>query len=117
VRASVRSAMDQAYSGDVVQTGPAVRSASLLEQRGFELPVLFVVPGAYERLEVSARATALRPTRELFSERSTGNSGRKRHDFGLSSRGKKTKEDRRFESPLLHRRVSANRRSRSLFLW
>jgi len=31
-----------------------VRSASLLERRGFELPVLFVVPGADERLEVSA---------------------------------------------------------------
>jgi len=40
-----------------------VRSASLVEQRGFELPVLFVVPGAYERLEVSAMAAALRPTR------------------------------------------------------
>jgi hypothetical protein len=31
-----------------------VRSASLVEQRAFELPVLFVVSGAYERLEVSS---------------------------------------------------------------
>jgi hypothetical protein len=38
----------------------------------FELPVLFVVPGAYERLEVSAGSTALKSIRELFSERSAG---------------------------------------------
>src|SRR4029077_18154097 len=34
------------------RTGPAVRSASLLEQREFEPPVLFVVPDAYERLSL-----------------------------------------------------------------
>jgi hypothetical protein len=37
-----------------IENGPAVRSASLLEQRGFELPVLFVVPGLCETLEISA---------------------------------------------------------------
>ena len=60
-----------------VDSGPVVRSDSLVEQRGFEPPVLFVVPGTYERLEVSARATALKPTRKLFSERSARKFGPK----------------------------------------
>ena len=42
MRASVR-AMNQAYARDVVQTGPAVRTDSLVERRGFELPVLFAL--------------------------------------------------------------------------
>ena len=45
---------------------PTVRTDSLVEQRGFELPVLFVVPGAYERLEVSAGFTALKPIRRII---------------------------------------------------
>jgi hypothetical protein len=64
--------LEQIFSRDTTRTGPAVRSASLLEQRGFEPPVLFVVPGAYERLEVFSGVTALKPIRELFSERSGG---------------------------------------------
>ena len=49
----------------------AVRTDSLLERRGFEPPVLFVVSGAYETRSLSG-ATALKPIRESFSERSIG---------------------------------------------
>jgi len=88
--------------------GPAVRTASLVERRGFEPPVLFVVPGAYERLEVSAGVTALKPIRELFSERSGGKLWPRTAGLRPFSKGEKAKEDRRFESPPLHQRVTAN---------
>ena len=57
---------------DDSRMGPAVRTASLLERRGSEPAVLFVVFGAYERLEVFNRVTALKPIRELLSERFAG---------------------------------------------
>jgi hypothetical protein len=56
--------------GQLDPAGPAVRTASLLERREFEPPVLFVVPGAYERLEFFSGVTALKPIKELSSERS-----------------------------------------------
>jgi hypothetical protein len=48
-----------------------------------------VVYGAYKRLEVSAGFTALKPIRELFSELSAANSGRKRLDLSPGSKGEK----------------------------
>jgi hypothetical protein len=44
----------KAFQGGNDNKEPTVRTDSLLEQRGFEPPVLFVVPGAYEGLEFSA---------------------------------------------------------------
>jgi len=92
--------------------GPAVRSASLLERRGFEPPVLFCLFAPWKRVEVAPfsaricqqirwennsligpRVVALAETSSLF----------------LSARNHK--EDRQFESPPLHQRVTANRRS------
>ena len=87
---------------------PAVRTDSLVEQRGFELPVLFVVPGAYERLEVSAGSLRKAARRIILRFDLLANSGGKRLDFGPFSNGEKAKEDRRFESPLLHQRGTAN---------
>ncbi len=65
---ALRSLLGAVWVLSQPRTGPAVRSASLLEQRGFELPVLFVVPGAYERLEVSAGFTAPKPGEIALSE-------------------------------------------------
>jgi len=77
----------------------SVRRCRVAGAKGFEPPVLFVVPGAYERLEVFSGVTALKPIRELLSERSARQSlARKRPDFGPFSKGEKAKEDRRFES-------------------
>src|SRR4029077_15124771 len=53
--------------------------------------------------------TALKSIRELFFERSR----LILTDFGPFPKWEKAKEDRRFESPLLHQRGTANRRSRS----
>src|SRR5580704_7861783 len=54
--------------------------------------VLFVVPSAYERLEVFSGVTALKPIRKLLSERSARQSlARKRPDFGPFPRGKRPK--------------------------
>ena len=68
-----------------------VRSASLLEQRGFEPGVLFVVSGAYERLKVSAGATALQATRDLFSERSAGKIAENSRTSAVFQGGKRPK--------------------------
>src|SRR5262245_34252319 len=76
----------------------------------------FVVPGAYERLDVSAGCTVVKPIRELFSARFAGKLWPKTETSVAFPSGKKTKEDRRFEYPLLQQRGTANRRSDSRFL-
>ena len=43
-----------------IENGPAVRSASLLEQRGFELPVLFCAP-LFRKARVAGDFNAVRP--------------------------------------------------------
>jgi len=53
-----------------MRKGPAVRSDSLLEQRGFELPVLFCGSWLLRKARSFSGFTALKPIRELFSERS-----------------------------------------------
>jgi hypothetical protein len=45
-------------------SGPAVRTASLLEQREFELPVLFVLRGAHGRPRSFSEVSALKLIRE-----------------------------------------------------
>jgi hypothetical protein len=61
------------------------------------------------------RVTALKPIRELFSERSAGKFWPKTAGLRPFFQAGKGKEDRRFESPPLHQRGTANRRSRSHF--
>jgi hypothetical protein len=80
----------------------------------FEPPVLFVVRGAYGRPRIFGEVSALKPIRELFSQRSGGKFGPKMAGDRSLSKGEKAKEDRQFESPPLHQRGTANRRSRSL---
>jgi hypothetical protein len=86
---------------------PVVRSDSLAEKgdSNYRSSLLFL---SLQKLEVSARAT-LKPTGELFSQRSTGKCGPKATGFQLLSKTEKAEEDRRFECHPLKQRVGANR--------
>ena len=86
-----------------------MEALALPERRGFEPPVLFVVSGRLRKARSFSGVTALKPSGELFSERSGCKFSPKRPDFGPFPWDKKAKEDRQFESPPLHQRVTANR--------
>jgi hypothetical protein len=88
-----------------------VRPDSLMVERRNSNAGLFVVRGAYGRPRIFSEVSALKPIRELFSQRSGGKFGPKIAGDRSLSKGEKAKEDRQFESPPLQQRGSANRRS------
>jgi hypothetical protein len=94
-----------------IRDGPAVRSDSLVERGGFEPPVLFVVPGACERLGFQRGRRTKTDQRNCSPSDLAAKFWPKTTRTSTLFQGKKPKRDRRFESPLLHQRGTANRRA------
>jgi hypothetical protein len=91
-----------------------------VERRGFELPVLFVLPYIQVSLvsqEISTQWFAKNRSEKVVSDtiHRRGHTENERISNTLPG-VKNLKRDRQFESPSLQQRVSANRRFRSIFL-
>jgi len=82
-------------------------------ERGFEPPVLFVVPALTKGSKFQPCHCAEADQRIVLRAIWPQILARKTRRTSAPSRVEKAKEDRRFESPPLHQRGAANRRSRS----
>jgi hypothetical protein len=87
--------LEQIFSRNTTRMGPAVRGASLLERRRFELPVLFALLIFRERLvsqEISTRSFPENSTEKFSPTRFIGTDVPKTGGFRTVSQDQKTQK-------------------------